>query len=298
MRFGKDFSGEPTMQIPPRSNKKVIYPPVGKCIYCGAADSKLTDEHIIPFSLGGLFILQQASCASCAKITGAFEGAVARSLFGNFRIKHKMPTRRPKERPSHIIVDTLNDNRGQISVPALEYPAPAFMYKCTKAGILDGLSPDSDTSSQWQIVGLLNHDEMKSFQEKYGKNTTFKFRHVPEQFARTIAKIGYSYAIAFFGTEAFRPLALDLILGQSTNLSYVVGGSFDIMPPVPDAGHLLTIEGITNLRRTLIVVNIRLFASASTPHYHVIVGETQNEQSTKRLLQMPHVLRAREEHLS
>ena len=68
------------------------YPPVGRCIYCGATD-ELTDEHIIPFSLGGVLILDKASCngtKGCNKKTHKFEGVVARQIFGKFRAKHKL----------------------------------------------------------------------------------------------------------------------------------------------------------------------------------------------------------------
>jgi hypothetical protein len=56
---------------------RVKYPPVGKCIYC-ESKSKLTDEHIIPFGLGGNAVLQKASCRSCADITRDFETTVLR----------------------------------------------------------------------------------------------------------------------------------------------------------------------------------------------------------------------------
>ena len=272
----------------PRNNQTVRYPPVGECIYCGATECKLRDEHIIPKSLGGSLILPNASCKSCEKITCRFEGTVARSLFGNFRMRHNLPTRRPKERPSHIEVSRLDDNSadGRFSVPTNEFPAPAFMYKCTKAGILEGFMPDVDLSSSWKIVGIVSDDDLKSFAKKHGENTIYSFRYVPQQFAQTIAKIGHAYAISHFGVGTFRPLAVDLILGKSKNLSYVVGGSFEIMPAVPDAGHLLELEVRTNFRKALVVAGVRLFASASTPHYHVVVGQVDDEKATQSLIKM------------
>jgi 5-methylcytosine-specific restriction endonuclease McrA len=38
-----------------------IYAPKNSCIYCGVSDGKLSDEHIIPLSLGGNMILPKAS---------------------------------------------------------------------------------------------------------------------------------------------------------------------------------------------------------------------------------------------
>jgi hypothetical protein len=50
----------------------------GLCIYCGKRDVRLTDEHVVPFSLGGHHILEAASCLTCADITKKFEQDVAR----------------------------------------------------------------------------------------------------------------------------------------------------------------------------------------------------------------------------
>ena len=37
------------------------FKPVGECIYCGAR-AGLSDEHIVPYALGGTFFLPLASC--------------------------------------------------------------------------------------------------------------------------------------------------------------------------------------------------------------------------------------------
>ncbi len=141
---------------PPRNSSSVIYQGFGRCIYCGATEGRLSDEHIIPCSLGGLLVIEKASCLACAKITCNFEGAVARSLSGNFRMRYKLPTRRPKQRPVRIPLQMVGQATPHIplSISVRELPAPAFMYKCTKAGILQGLPPIIDTATQWQIVGV------------------------------------------------------------------------------------------------------------------------------------------------
>jgi hypothetical protein len=63
-----------------------------------------------------------------------------------------------------------------------------------------------------------------------------------------------------------------MILGQMTNISYFVGGKFDIEPLVADAGHFLYFEIGSDHKTSVIVVGIRLFASCATPSYHVVVG--------------------------
>ena len=55
-------------------------PTKGRCIYCGRADVRLTDEHFLPLSLGGQHVIEKASCHSCADITKKFEQLVARYM--------------------------------------------------------------------------------------------------------------------------------------------------------------------------------------------------------------------------
>src|SRR5262245_1110250 len=79
-----------------------LFPPVGRCIYCDTADGPLSKEHVIPFGLGGNFILPRASCKACAKITSAFERTCLRQMYGDLRTKYGAPSRRPKKRPKYI----------------------------------------------------------------------------------------------------------------------------------------------------------------------------------------------------
>ncbi len=82
--------------------------PVNRCIYCGADDCRLTDEHIVPFGLGGTAVLKKASCIPCGVITGKFEGVVQRGIFGDYRILRDMPTRNKKERPKTKVISVVD----------------------------------------------------------------------------------------------------------------------------------------------------------------------------------------------
>ena len=92
-------------------NKIKRFPAVGQCIYCDAAGAsiKLSDEHIIPFALGGKDILLEASCSKCArKINKGFETHCSQRLFQTIRVHHRYPTRNPKKRPTHLpIIETV-----------------------------------------------------------------------------------------------------------------------------------------------------------------------------------------------
>ena len=64
----------------------------GRCIYCGRDDVNLTDEHVVPLSLGGQHVIEGASCSSCAKIATKFERDVAREMWGDARIHYSVFT--------------------------------------------------------------------------------------------------------------------------------------------------------------------------------------------------------------
>jgi 5-methylcytosine-specific restriction endonuclease McrA len=59
--------------------------PARVCIYCGRTDG-LTEEHVVPFALGGNLIIPDASCPSCRDMTSAFETKVLRGFMHDARI--------------------------------------------------------------------------------------------------------------------------------------------------------------------------------------------------------------------
>src|SRR6266478_5809071 len=85
-------------------------PSAGLCIYCGRTE-ELTDEHVVPFALGGNLILPDASCSECNKITSAFEQRVLRGFMQHARVAGHFPTRRPKERPTTIPIEIKQDGQ-------------------------------------------------------------------------------------------------------------------------------------------------------------------------------------------
>ncbi len=66
---------------------------IGYCIYCLKTNCELSDEHVVPFSLGGDVLLPKASCSKCATITSQFELQVARKILGSYRTRTGAPTR-------------------------------------------------------------------------------------------------------------------------------------------------------------------------------------------------------------
>lgn len=245
----------------------------GCCIYCGARGVELSDEHIVPYSLGGHHVIANASCHSCADVTKKFEQDVARGMWGDARVSYDAPSRRKKQRPKSLVFNDPENPRRKICVPYAEYPAPLIFYKMSNAGLLEGLSETTDISHLWQFIGLVDDVKAKQFEEKFGIKLSVKFRHVPDSFARMIAKIGYGHILSILDLCDFRSLCVPYILGQKKNLSYIVGGSFNSPAPEIDKGYVLNTVGFGDANRIMLIAEVRLFANNETPAYHVLVGE-------------------------
>ncbi|HWK96542.1 MAG TPA: hypothetical protein VNR39_14080 [Pseudolabrys sp.] len=173
----------------------------------------------------------------------------------------------------------------EVVLNAGEYPTELFLYRFRQANALFGMPSHVDTLD-WTISAINSHDEMVAFERKYGGQFATTIRPQPIEFGRMLAKIGHSYATASLGLGSFRPLALEVILGRSENISHTVGSHPDLEEPIVDAGHVLSLEYRVKpfQKEALILVQIRLFASLWTPTYHVVVGEVKDVEHVRVLL--------------
>lgn len=160
-----------------------------------------------------------------------------------------------------------------LDVPVSDYSAPVPLYKFGEARILNGLPPGSD-HLRWTMVILADHDAEMAMQHEYPEwDKQHRLKAQPHEFARLLAKIAYGYIAAELGMGAFKPLVLDIILGESDDYFYTVGGTWDIEPVVPNGDHKTDIRiKFIDTHRALIIVDIRLFSATETPSYHVVVG--------------------------
>jgi hypothetical protein len=169
-----------------------------------------------------------ASCLACADITKRFEQDVARELWGDARISYDAPSRRKKERKTHIILTDPENPPRTVKVP------PMLFYRMGRAGLLEGMSDTVDVSGAWKLQMISDHEKNKEFERKYGLKLTARFRHVPESFARLLAKIGYGQILTSLDPSDLHLICVPYILGQRKNPSYIVGGK--LIPDLPDPG--------------------------------------------------------------
>ena len=245
----------------------------GACIYCGETDVPLTDEHVVPFALGGQHILEEASCHACADITKKFEQDVAREMWGDARTSYNAPSRRKKQRKTYIVLTDPDNPARRVKVPHSEYPAAMIFYKMNRAGLLEGMPDTVDLSAAWQFSAVHDDIKAKEFEKRFGVKLTSKFRHVPESFARLLAKIGYCHMLCVLDPSDFRPICLTYILGEKRNPSFIVGGTFEIAAPQPECGYVLNTFGFGDAHRLMLLAEIRLYANLYTPTYHAVIGD-------------------------
>ena len=132
-----------------------------------------------------------------------------------------MPDRRSKGRRSKT---NLHKSDGStVEIPVVQHSTPVPLYNFSRARILSG-SPVRE--NDFTISMLASDKDEVTMQSNYAEwDQTHRFRAIPYRFARWIAKIGYSYAIAELGSKLFLPIVTDTILGKSEDVLSVVGGS-------------------------------------------------------------------------
>lgn len=261
------------------------FPSPKACIYCGTTNVRLTDEHIVPYALGGSHVLREASCDRCAKITTKFEQRVARDLWGDARISFSAPTRHRRERKTHIEMPDADNTDRRLTIPTQQYPAGFVFSKMGKAGLLCGLPESVDLSALWQMVVVDDDKRRAKFLAAHpDKKLVIRFRHVPEDFGKLLAKIGYCQTLTALDLGDFRPICLPYVLGTRPNLSYIVGGTMDDQQPEPENGYSLSTAGFGTLHRLMLVALIRLYANTHAPAYHVVVGNVIGTQNVQRVI--------------
>ena len=85
-----------------------------------------------------------------------------------------------------------------------------------------------------------------------------------------LGKISHSFATAVLGVGGFHPLAIDLALGRTDRINYLVGGQFDAPMEATDNFHELNVW--VHEPYGIVLVIIRLFAYLGAPTYHVVTG--------------------------
>jgi hypothetical protein len=256
-----------------------VWGPVGRCIYCDRTDD-LTREHVLPFSLGGNWVLQKASCPTCRDLTRDLEEIVTRDMLGTARLQFNYPTRHKRQRPSHI---PLRIKRGgkmeRVSVPIANSPTLPIglpMFDFPRVLTRSPSIPLLPLSQIWLWRPPNNEYEQRlqrNIKLRPGDQILGDLHIDPAAFLRVLCKIGFAAAAAHYGLDNI-PLTLrPYILGENRNLNDVAGKS-DYRPPVlPGKSDQTTTYVYDAGDKLFLMVLIDLFRPLDAPTYSVVVGE-------------------------
>lgn len=257
----------------------------GECIYCGSKEN-LTDEHAIPFGLGGNHILRDASCLNCNKVTSLFERKILHNSMLATRTVQAMPTRKKQNRPVTLpMIFVRKGVRTEELVP-IEDAIPSL--------ILPELGPPEINSAMRHAVGLRsgafeirNHfiiDRMRDdflikLLNKYGAEaigSPFEINH--DSFLRLLAKIGMAEAIFFYGMNFESIFVRDSVLGKDRPQRWVGSdGFYDIYLEGGFEGSSHVVRTIRNPGETEVRMRVKLWHKSITPEYIVIVGRIRKD---------------------
>jgi len=252
------------------SGSKRLYEPANRCIYCDRRGVTLTKEHIIPFGLGGNWVLPKASCSKCQSIINKFEHPLQRGHFYPARVHLGFPSQHKDPRPEAFPVRFIDD-QSVATVSLSDHPCVFNLLKFVEEPkILTG----SEVSGKIE-AGFWVYTFQPDLNVRVGK---FSGRPVEPsakmnggQFVRLLAKIGYAFAAAELGQDGFTPLVRELILGEMATMDLLVGGLRDRLQPKDDF-HDLWLSSYQTKQATYLIANVQLFASLQGPIYRVVVG--------------------------
>lgn len=249
----------------------------GECIYCQKENDYLTEEHPLPFGLGGTIKLAKASCEDCRLTTQQFETKALRGGLGPGRYWLGLPERKKNKRPLAWPAFKAQDG-SRIMIPLEDLPFYLCMPTYRTMRQISGAIPKEHTLVTDDSVLVISEDNATFANKlaKYGADSV-----VPDldhlAFARMMAKIALGYCEDNFGRGGFTPTLGPLILGESRAYSHVVSSS--LRPLIGDAD-MVPLERrfehrfyhVVQPTTGQICVKLDLFENLNAPSYYVLAG--------------------------
>jgi len=248
------------------------------CIYCGSTE-KLSDEHILPYSLGGTPKIRKGSCERCRKETHGFETAVLTGPMRYVRFIQGIQSRsRYKEMPSTIEVQIQGEGvertiEVEIGKAPILLPYPIFREPTYL------LSQDAgEVRLEGTVTGSYGVDP-EVFIRGLGV-TGLRLASVgsaPVAFAQMLAKIAYCFAWAH-GTLSDIEAPHELVramMDEPNKLARYVG---TLEPPYHSyegVQHRLSTKYMEAHR--VMYVEVQLFAASGAPTYVVVLGKVRSD---------------------
>ena len=278
--IGRPMAQSPTSEstvIVAGHGRQKVFATVGRCIYCGAQDCDLGDEHIIPQALGGNLILPAASCRDCEREVGSkLEGRLTHKTDGMFaalRLRLEFKSKRPKDRPKSLpyaVISRDGLTRRTVDVPAKKVPRHWLAFvTTTEPGIIAGRGRTDPSLAA--VYAMYNTQDFVGIGQP-GESVQLTGKGEGRDLARLMAKIAHSAAVAEYGLDAFDPWLPNFILGKDDcTLDYYVSAN-ENKKVDKNVNHRLTL-GTWADDGVRIGALIRLFCDYGTPDFEVAIGK-------------------------
>lgn len=205
---------------------------IGICVYCGSDDG-LSDEHVLPYALGGNLILQKASCEACRIVTGNLEQKLLRGHWWPQRIRTGLQSRTKHKEQLPISVTIIQENGVEIAAKMpIEEQTVYIEYGMAAPTILQGtiaVGEPSSTEPTMRYIGKYPNSYIIGNQRYWLKRS--EQLRLPINFSavdltRFLAKVAHCYALSKRGlaccTEFYLP---KIILGHTEGAGTYVGGA-------------------------------------------------------------------------
>lgn len=256
----------------------VSYPAVGRCVYCGTSNGPLSKGHILPRGLNGNFVLPEASCKACAKITSEVERRVLRGFLEHGRLALGLASRHKKRaRPTSLPATLIKADE---SILEKELPIvdslqvvhlPVFIPPLCLGGHSRGENPESLEIMAFDTLHI--GDPSKSLRDHSAVGIRFEDPMDVWAFVRMLGKIAHCYHIA---EKGWFPLVespvLPVVLEVSNRAKEWIGSldANSLEKPGSQALHLMNVTDLTAPDGSVCsVVRIKLFAPMKGPTYAV-----------------------------
>jgi hypothetical protein len=205
------------------------------CVYCRNKfpDEELTDEHIIARALNGGLVIRRGACIPCAKLSNeTYENTalnvdllVPRRLLALKKSRNRGRAHRKPLSPLPPIAPFAVHGGPKenffLELPDEEYPNHFTLVNFLAAGRLVGETRSGELTSLRIAHYSLGYRRTKLQLRDYSTRTPL----VNGPFAMMLAKIGYCYAVAERGFDAFDGDDIrDLLAGRRGDVYNFVGG--------------------------------------------------------------------------
>lgn len=245
------------------------------CIFCRNHETKvgkLTDEHAIPYAMGGQLILRNSTCEECRATTSKFETKFIKGPFNAFRFAAGLQSRSgkiPKTLPI-FAVNGIEQDRMEIASDL--YPAMLTLPRFNGAAMLDNGRINALPTKPWCAVEwgrsevLLAQFDLASF----ASISTNVY-----DFSRLIAKIAHCWTICEMG-KTFAPTLCSIITEERGDNFRKYIRSRDNPSPAEFGRaftHTFQLSEVQIGAFTFLVGHLTLFSNLGAPTYDVVVGQ-------------------------